>query len=102
MSYFFHFVFQPQSYAYKAFLETFFSFNQDYKESILQNSMWYQDKPEHSKVIKATEGSGFNTRKDLIKLGKPFHFESFIFSDIFWLAKYLLPNISMVIIKFFC
>ena len=58
--------------------------------------MWIDDKAEDAKVFAAKANSGFNARKDIVKLGKTFHFQSRIFSDIFAVSKYLLPNISMV------
>ena len=63
---------------------------------MLQNNMWIEDAPGDAKITVAKSNSGFNKRKELIAEGKQFHFESYIFSDIFWVSKYLLPNISMV------
>ena len=81
---------------FQAFLETLLSFNDDYKKSQLSTHMWYNEKPADANVFASKTGSGFNKRKDIIKTGNTFHFQSFIYSDIFFLAKYLLPNISMV------
>ena len=58
--------------------------------------MWLDDEPADAKLKAAKAGSGFNKRKAIIKTGDPFHFQSFIYSDIFSVSKYLLPNISMV------
>ena len=107
-----------QSYAYKAFLETMFSFNKDAKDTYLKNHLWFQDNADEAKTFVKKEGSAYDKRQKVISEGKTFHFESFIhigketihnleyllyfqfiyifFSlDIFFLAKYLLPNISM-------
>ena len=58
--------------------------------------MWIEDSPGDAKQTVKKTDSGFDKRKALIAEGKQFHFESYIFSDIFWVSKYLLPNISMV------
>ena len=107
-----------QSYAYKAFLETMFSFNKDAKDTYLKNHLWFQDNADEAKTFVKKEGSAYDKRQKVISEGKTFHFESFIhngkknkhkleyllyfqfiifffFLDIFFLAKYLLPNISM-------
>ena len=95
-----------------------FSFNKDAKDTYLKNHLWIQDAADESKIFAKKEGSAFNKRQKVISEGKTFHFESFIhngkknkhnleyllycqfiffffFLDIFFLAKYLLPNISM-------
>ena len=59
--------------------------------------MWDDDEPADASTFIAKPKSGFNRRKEIISEGNTFHFQSFIYSDVFFLAKYLLPNISMVI-----
>ena len=98
-----------------------FSFNKDAKDTYLKNHLWFQDNADEAKTFAKKEGSAYNKRQKVISEGKTFHFESFIHNgketihnleyllyfqfiyiyiyffslDIFFLAKYLLPNISM-------
>lgn len=67
-----------QSYAYKSFLETMFSFNKDAKDTYLKNHLWFQDKADEAKIFAKKDGSAYNKRQEVISEGKTFHFESFI------------------------
>lgn len=67
-----------QSYAYKSFLETMFSFNKDAKDTYLKNHLWIQDAADESKISAKKEGSAYNKRQKVISKEKTFHFESFI------------------------
>ena len=64
-----------QSYAYKAFLETMFSFNKDAKDTYLKNHLWFQDNADEAKTFVKKEGSAYDKRQKVISEGKTFHFE---------------------------
>ena len=87
-----------QSYCYKAFLETLFTFDRSVKNSFLKPSLWVEDKEDTVNVVKSTVSdttSGYVKRRELVKNGKKFHFSMRIHNDLFSLHRYLLPMVSL-------
>ena len=66
-----------QSYAYKSFLETMFSFNKDAKDTYLKNHLWIQDAADESKIFAKKRGFSIQQKTEGYKQRKNLSFRKF-------------------------
>ena len=78
-------------YAYKAYLDTEFTYSSEVKRSYLTAAGWYQDGKSQ------TSGTGVDSRVALLSKGEPVQFLSRLYVDLFNQERYLVNGVDIEI-----
>ena len=86
------------TYPFKCYLETLLSYNADAKNTHLETSFFYKDKPGSEAFTKIAQGAGgYKTRALKVQEGQKVFFSTQVYVDFFNTRRFLPPGVEVVL-----